>query len=404
MRQTASGMDVRVDHRSVEAEHTSGVYGKRSQVIVRGEGAYLWDDRGRRYIDCTAGIGVANLGHAHPRLAEAISRQAFSLVTCPELFYNDRRAELLESLTSVLPEGLDRVFLCNSGTEAVEACLKFARLSTGRTDVVAAMRGFHGRTYGSLSATHKKKYRDPYRPLVPGFTHVPFNNYEKLEGAITEQTAAVILEIVQGEGGVRPGSMEYFQAVRRLCDERGVLLILDEVQTGFGRTGRWFAFEHMGIVPDLLALGKGIAGGVPMGAAVLGPRVADLPTGLHGSTFGGNPLAAAAGIAALDIYRSEGLVERSAELGEWFLERLSAIDSPHIREIRGLGLMIGVELRSRAHPVVDALTGHGVLALIAGPTVLRFLPPLVISREDLDHAAQALESALTVLDRGGSDD
>ncbi len=389
--------------RELEAQHTSGVYGKREQVIVRGEGAHLWDDRGTRYIDCTAGIGVANLGHAHPRLVEALARQAGQLITCPELFYNDRRAELLGALTGVTPAGLDRVFLCNSGTEAVEAALKFARLRTGRTDVVAAMRGFHGRTFGSLSATHKKEYREPYLPLVPGFSHVPFDNIDRLAAALSENTAAVILEVVQGEGGVRPGSRGYFQAVRSLCDERGILLILDEVQTGFGRTGRWFAFEHMGIVPDILALGKGIAGGVPLGAAVLGPRVSELPVGVHGSTFGGNPLAAAAGIAAIEIYRSEGLVERAAEQGAWFMERLSRIDSPHVREVRGLGLMIGVELRSRVHPVVEALTGLGVLALIAGPTVLRLLPPLVISQADLAVVADVLEEALAVLDGAEAD-
>jgi acetylornithine/LysW-gamma-L-lysine aminotransferase len=308
----------------------------------------------------------------------------------------------MEALTGVMPDGLERVFLCNSGTEAVEAALKFARLSTGRTDVVAAMRGFHGRTFGSLSATYKKTYREPFLPLVPGFTHVPFDNFERLEAALSEDTAAVLLEVVQGEGGVRPGSRDYFQAVRRVCDERGILLILDEVQTGFGRTGCWFAFEHMGIVPDILALGKAIAGGMPMGAAVLGPRVSELPVGVHGSTFGGNPLACAAGIAALDIYRSEGLVERAAELGAWFLERLTQIKSPHIREVRGLGLMIGMELRSRVHPVVEALTERGVLALIAGPTVLRLLPPLVIDRSDLEFAAQTLEDVLYAFAKEGA--
>ncbi|MBN1265573.1 MAG: aspartate aminotransferase family protein [Anaerolineales bacterium] len=391
-------IDTQIDYLTQEALRTSGVYGKRDQVIIRGKGAYLWDDRGRRYIDLTAGIGVANLGHAHPRLVAAITQQASTLITCPELFYNDRRAELLGSLAGVLPEGLERVFLCNSGTEAVEAALKFARLSTGRTDVVAAMRGFHGRTFGALSATHKNAYREPFLPLVPGFTHVPFNNFERLAAALTQNTAAVILEVVQGEGGVRPGSREYFQAVRQICEQRNILLILDEVQTGFGRTGRWFAFEHMGIVPDILALGKGIAGGVPMGATVLGPRVRELPVGVHGSTFGGNPLAAAAAIASIEIYKSERLVEQAAEQGAWFLDRLSRIESPHIREVRGLGLMVGVELRSRVFPVVEALTELGVLALIAGPTVLRLLPPLVIDRSDLAAAADLLEQALTVLD------
>ncbi len=389
-----------ISYQSIEALHTSGVYGKRDQVMVRGEGAYLWDDQGQRYIDCAAGIGVANVGHSHPKIVTALTQQAAQLITCPELFYNDRRAELLERLVSVLPDGLDRVFLCNSGTEALEAALKFARLSTGRTEFVAAMRGFHGRSFGSLSATHKKAYREPFMPLVPGFTHVPFNNIERLEDALSPNTAGIILEIVQGEGGIRPGSTDYFQAVRRLCDQRDILLIIDEVQTGFGRTGRWFACEHVGIVPDILALGKAIAGGVPMGAAVLGPRVAKLKTGVHGSTFGGNPLACAAGIAALDIYHEEGLIERSAEMGRFLMDRLSQSQSPHIRQVRGLGLMVGVELRTRVHPLVEALTERGILALLAGPTVLRLLPPLVISRADLTIVVEAISDALATLETG----
>jgi acetylornithine/LysW-gamma-L-lysine aminotransferase len=310
------------------------------------------------------------------------------------MFYNDRRAQLLEKLVSILPDGLNRIFLCNSGTEAVEGAIKFARLSTGRTNVVAAMRGFHGRTYGSLSATHKKDYRNPFMPLVPGFSHVPFENIEKMKTAVTDQTAAVILEVVQGEGGVRPGTAEYFQAVRQLCDETGTLLIIDEVQTGFGRTGRWFASEHVGITPDLMAMGKAIAGGVPMGAIALSPRVAELPTGVHGSTFGGNPLACAAAIATLQTIQEENLANRSAELGAYFQERLQQIESPLIREVRGLGLMVGIELKIHAMPIVNALMARGVMTLTAGTTVLRLLPPLVITREELDQVVEAIEAVL----------
>lgn len=381
-----------------EALHTSGVYGKRPQLIVRGQGAHLWDDQGREYIDCTAGIGVSNVGHCHPTLVAAISGQAEHMITCPELFYNDRRGEYLQRLTAILPVGLERVFLCNSGSEAVEAAIKFARYSTGRPEVIAMMRGFHGRTLGALSATHNRKYRQPFEPLVPGFTHVPFNNIERLESAINENTAAVIIEIIQGEGGVRTAPAEYFQAVQRLCREHGALLIVDEVQTGFGRTGRWFAFEHAGIQPDILTLGKAMAGGIPMGATVLGPRVADLKTSIHGSTFGGNPLACAAAIAALDIYQGEALVQRAAELGELLMERLSSLDSAHIRQVRGMGLMVGIEMDCHVHPLVEALTEQGVLALIAGPYVLRLLPPLVISQEDLMTVADAIENALDVLE------
>lgn len=380
--------------RGMEEQFSSGVYVKRDRVIVRGRGARVWDVEGRTYVDCVAGIGVANAGHCHPAITGAIAEQAQTILSCPELFYNDRRARLLERLAEVTPGDVDRFFLCNSGTEAVEGALKFARLATGRSKVVAAMRGYHGRTMGALSATYEKEYRRPFAPLVPGFTHAPFDNVERAEEAVDEETAAVLVEIVQGEGGVRPGSAAYFQALRRLCDEQGALLIVDEVQTGFGRTGRWFACEHMGVVPDLLCMGKAIAGGVPMGAVGIGRRVEGLRPGAHSSTFGGNPLACAAAVAALDVYEEEGLPERAAELGAWFRRRLEAVDSRLIRQVRGRGLMVGIELRVRARPVVEALMDEGVLALTAGSTVLRLLPPLVIEREELERVAQAIEEAL----------
>lgn len=377
-----------------ENQHTSGVYGKRDRVIVRGKGNFVWDDKGRRYIDCVAGMGVASIGHSRSAIQEAITRQSQTLLVCQEMFFNDQRAELLAQLAAILPKGLERLYLCNSGTEAVEAALKFARLSTRRTAIVAAMRGFHGRTFGSLSATHKKKYRQPFAPLVPDFEHVPFDNIERMESAVSDRTAAVIVEVVQGEGGVRPGTVPYFQALRRLCDERGALLIFDEVQTGFGRTGRWFACEHVAVTPDIICLGKAIAGGIPMGAVGLGSKVSGLSPGVHGSTFGGNPLACAAALATLKLYEAEGLVDRAAEMGAYFLQQLQTIESPLIREVRGLGLMIGVELRVRALPVVLDLMERGVLVLTAGSTVLRFLPPLTIGREEIDEVVATVAAAL----------
>lgn len=377
-----------------ENQHTSGVYGKRDRVIVRGKGNFVWDDKGRRYIDCVAGMGVASIGHSRSAIQEAITKQSQTLLVCQEMFFNDQRAELLAQLAAILPKGLERLYLCNSGTEAVEAALKFARLSTRRTAIVAAMRGFHGRTFGSLSATHKKKYRQPFAPLVPDFEHVPFDNIERMESAVSDRTAAVIVEVVQGEGGVRPGTVPYFQALRRLCDERGALLIFDEVQTGFGRTGRWFACEHVAVTPDIICLGKAIAGGIPMGAVGLGSKVSGLSPGVHGSTFGGNPLACAAALATLKLYEAEGLVDRAAEMGAYFLQQLQTIESPLIREVRGLGLMIGVELRVRALPVVLALMERGVLVLTAGSTVLRFLPPLTIGREEIDEVVATVAAAL----------
>lgn len=377
---------------ALEDRHTSGVYTKRPAVIVRGEGAYVWDAAGRRYVDCATGHGVALLGHGHPRLVAAIRQQAEQLITCSEAFYNDRRAQLQAELAALMP-GMERVFLCNSGTEAVEAALKFARLATGRPGVVAARNGFHGRTMGALSATWRPEYRRPFEPLVPGFSHVPYNDPAALEASVGPDTAAVILEIVQGEGGVRPGDPAYLRRAQELCRERGALLIIDEIQT-FGRTGRMLACTHYGLEPDLICLSKGIAGGMPMGAVLIGPRVGKLPPGVHGSTFGGNPLACAAALTTLRILREESLPSRAGELGEWFLARLRGISHPLIREVRGLGLMIGVELRRRARPYLLALLHRGVLALPAGPTVLRFLPPLVISRDDLEFVAQAVEDAL----------
>ena len=379
----------------LESQYTSGLYTKRPITIVRGEGARLWDSDGNEYIDCVGGQGAANLGHGNAAVAQAIAQQARTLVSCPEMFYNDRRAQLLEALLRVAPAGLNRAYLCNSGTEAVEAALKFARLKTGRTEIIAAMRGFHGRTFGALSATWEKKYREPFEPLVPGFSHVAYNDLPALEAAVSDQTAAVLLEVVQGEGGVRLGTPDFLRGAQRLCRERGALLILDEVQTGFGRTGRLFACQHYDLQPDLLCLAKSLAGGVPMGATLFGDRVGPLPAQTHGSTFGGNPLACAAALAALDYLTGEHLADHAAELGAWFLARLGNIRSPLVREVRGLGLMVGLELKQKVTPYLQALMAKGVMALPAGLTVMRFLPPLVISQAELAVVADRVEAVLS---------
>lgn len=382
--------------RNLEDRHTSGFYRKQPIVLVRGEGAHLWDAEGKEYIDCMSGHGVAIVGHANPYVAEAIAKQARCLITSAEAFYNDRRAELLAKLAEITHPGLERAFLCNSGTEAMEGAIKIARLITGRKKIVAAMRGFHGRTMGALSATWRREYREPFEPLVPGFIHVPYNNLAAMERALDEDAAAVILEVVQGEGGVIVGDGDYLRGVQRLCRERGVLFIVDEVQTGFGRTGRMFACEHQhhGLEPDLMCLAKGIAGGVPMGAIMIHRRVGELSKRVHGSTFGGNPLACAAALAAIRYIEEHKLVERAAELGAHFLAQLQEIDSPLIREVRGLGLMVGVELKHKATPYLAALAERGILALSAGATVMRFLPPLVISREEIDAVVKAVREVL----------
>ena len=382
-----------MDIQALESRYTSGLYAKRPLTIVRGQGALVWDDQGRAYIDCVAGHGVANIGHSHPKVVEALRAQAERIITCPEMFYNDTRARLLERLGNLVP-GMERVFLCNSGTEAVEAAIKFARFSTGRAGIVAAMRGFHGRTLGSLSATWNKKYRAPFQPLVPEFSHVPFNKPAALREAVTENTAAVLLEAVQGEGGIHPATPEFLQTAQEICRERGALLIIDEIQSGMGRTGKMFAFQHSGVQPDLVTLAKGIAGGVPMGAVLIGERVAPLKPGIHGTTFGGNPLAAAASLATLDVLEGENLPQRAAETGAYFLERLRSIQNPLIREVRGAGLMIGVELKQKVAPVIQGLMAHGVLALPAGMTVVRFLPPLVITTAQIDTVVAAFKATL----------
>ena len=377
----------------IETKYSAGIYAKQSLAIVRGQGASLFDADGVEYLDCASGHGVANLGHANPKVAEALYKQASTLITLFESFPNDQRAALMKKLTSLV-DGLDRVFLCNSGTESVEAALKFARISTGRKNIVAAMRAFHGRTYGSLSATFNKKYREGFEPLVPGFIHVPYNNVEALDKAVNEETAAVILEVVQGEGGVYPATAEYIHAARRICDERGVLLIVDEIQSGFGRTGKMFAIQHFGVTPDLLTCAKSLAGGVPMGAVLIGHRVKNLTPGVHGSTFGGNPLACAAALAALGVIEEEDLAHQAELKGAYLMDRLKQIASPNIREVRGLGLMIGVEMKQKVAPYIKALQEKKIIALNAGMTVIRLLPPLVISYEQLDHLAEVLTEVL----------
>lgn len=377
----------------LESQFTSGVYTKRPIALVRGKGARVWDSDENEYVDCVGGQGSVNVGHANPFVAEAIAKQAQTLITCPEMFYNDRRAELEAKLTSI--SGLPRVFLCNSGTESVEAAIKFARLATKRTGIIAAMRGFHGRTFGALSATWEKKYREPFEPLVPDFSHISYNDTAALDEAVDYKTAAVLLEVVQGEGGVRPGTAEFLLKAQEICRERGALLILDEVQTGFGRTGKMFAFQHFGLEPDLLCIAKSMAGGFPMGATLIGTRLGAMPAQVHGSTFGGNPLGCAASLAAIEFIESNHLADRSAELGAWFVEQLKQIQSPAIREVRGLGLMVGIELKQKVTPYLQELMKRGVLALPAGLTTLRFLPPLVVERDDLARVVEAVREVLT---------
>ncbi len=366
----------------------------RTLTIVRGEGARLWDADGRSYVDLGASHGVGNLGASPPEVVAAVAEQARTLLYLGTGYGNPVRDDFLAALLRLLPPSFGRVFLSNSGTESVEAAIKIARSATGRPKVVAAMRGFHGRTLGALSATWRKELRAPFEPLVPEFVHVPFNDPAAVEAAVDERTALVLLEPVQGEGGVHVATGEFLRAARAAADRSGALLGFDEVQTGVGRTGRMFAFEHWGVVPDVLTLAKSLAGGVPIGATVTTPEVEARFRGSHHSTFGGNPLACAAGLAALRVAVRDRLPERAERLGRHALDRLAGLPSDRVREVRGLGLLLGVDLRERVAPALAALEARGFLALPAGATVLRLLPPLVIEEADWDAGLAAVREVV----------
>lgn len=380
------------DLNALEDQYSSGAYLKRDIQIVRGEGAILYDADGNRYIDCVGGQGAANLGHCHPAVVAAVQQQMADLIACPELFHNPVRARYQAALCQAA--NMPRVFLCSSGAEANEAALKIARLATGRPNFISTMRGFHGRTTGALSVTWEKTYRRPFEPLIGGVRYVPYNNIERLAAVLDDTIAAVIVEVVQGEGGVHPAQAGYLANVQRLCHERGALLIMDEVQTGFGRTGYLFAHQHDGIQPDLLTLAKSIAGGLPMGAVLLGEHAGALPPASHGSTFGGSPVACAAALAVLDVLQNTDLIERARTLGDAVLAHFRTHLPPAVREVRGRGLMIGLELRGRVALVLKALQTRGVLALPAGASVLRLLPPLVMEETDLWQAIHIFEEIL----------
>jgi acetylornithine/LysW-gamma-L-lysine aminotransferase len=380
--------------RELEDGRLIALYAKREIAIVRGQGVRLWDSDGKQYLDLMSNYGVNILGHAHPAVGAAIKEQADTLTNCHSSFYNDARARFLDALGELAPAALSRAFLCSSGAESVEAALKFARVATGRTKVVAARRAYHGRTFGALAATADKKYRDPFLPLLEGFDHVAYDDADALGAAVDGETAAVILEPVQGEGGIHLPGDDYLAAAREIARRAGALLILDEIQSAF-RTGTLFACEASGVTPDLLCLSKGIANGFPLGLTLATEEVAArIPAGSHGTTFGGNPLACAAGAATLAALRDEDLLARGARVGAYFMDRLRGLGSPKIREVRGRGLMIGVELKERATKYLRGLQEGGVLALSAGPTTLRFLPPLILGESDVDRAVEIFGALL----------
>jgi acetylornithine/LysW-gamma-L-lysine aminotransferase len=375
----------------------ANVFSKKPVVLTRGKGALVWDINGKEYVDCSTSYGVALLGHCHPKVVAAIQAQAEQLITCHGCYYNNKRAEFIQKLIKITPKGLNKAFLSNSGAEAVECAIKLARKFKGKPEIIALMGAFHGKTMGALSATWDKKYREPFMPLVPEFKHVAPDNADKIREAITDKTAAVLMEPIRGEGGVRVPPDGYLQTVREICNEKNVLLIFDEVQTSFGRTGKLFGCQNWGVTPDVMCLAKPFAGGLPIGITVAKENIMSaLKVGEHSTTFSGSPLVCAAGCAAIDALVEEKLAGRAAEMGKYFKVQLEGLQAKHkiVKEVRGLGLMLGMELRYDVLNVILKTVQRGVLVLDAGRTVVRLLPPLVIEKEQINRAVAVLDEVL----------
>ena len=377
-----------------DAVHNSGLWSPDA-VYVRGEGSTLYDADGRGYLDCMAGIAVASLGHAHPRLVRAISEQAARLIVTPQNLGNDTRTRFLDKLFEFVHPPLVRAFLANSGSEVNEAALKWARAATGRSRFVAAKRGFSGRTLGVLALTWEKSYREPFEPLGFQADFVRFNDPDDLEAAVGDDTAAVFLEPIQGEGGIHVADPDFIERARRVTRERGALLVMDEIQSGAGRSGTFLASEEYGVEADMVTMAKGLGGGVPIGALLMTEQVAAaMPKGGHGGTFGGNPLASAAALAVLEEIEAGDLLGHVDRVGGRLRAGLEAIASPKIREVRGRGLMLGLELREKAAPYIAALRERGILTINAGATVIRFVPPLIISDGEVDRVIETVAEVL----------
>lgn len=378
-----------------DARHVVQSYGRQPIVLTRGKGALVWDVNGKEYVDCVAGIAVNNLGHCHPRVVSAIQEQAAKLIHTSNLYYTDIQPELAEKLSQITK--MDRVFFCNSGTESVEAAMKLARKRTGKKGFIAAEHCFHGRTMGALSVTHKEKYRAPFEPLVPGAKFVPYGDADAIRRSLKGDVAAVILEPIQGEGGVQIPPKNYLEEVREICDKADTLLIFDEVQTGMGRTGKWFAKEHSGVEPDIMCIAKGIAGGFPMGVMAAQEGIASaFRKGDHASTFGGNTLGCAAALATINAIEDEHLLDRSRDMGDYLKKELSIhCKQDFVDHVRGVGMIVGVQMNKEGNALVDKAREKGVLINVASDTVIRFVPPFVITKEEIDKAVQVV-SELTL--------
>lgn len=380
---------------ALDKKYVMQTYGRQPIALKKGSGAVVWDVEGNFYIDCLAGIAVNNIGHAHPKVVEAICNQAKKLIHTSNLYYTEEQVELAKLLVDVSPH--DLAFFCNSGAEAVEGSIKLARKYTGKGGIIAMENSFHGRTLTALAATGQKKYQKGFAPLAPEFTHVPFGNVDAVAQAIKNDTAAVLVEPIQGEGGIITPPEGYLANLKKLCEENDILLIFDEVQTGFGRTGQMFASQTFKVTPDITALAKGIAGGFPMGAVLASREVGSaFEPGNHAATFGGNPLACAASKASLQVILDEDLLLKSRENGSYFQSKLNFLKEDHgiVEEVRGSGLMLGMELDVNCVEMVNEMRARGCLINCTADKVLRFVPPLVIEKEQIDTVTCNLDDVL----------
>ena len=382
----------------------ANTYARYSVLLVRGKGTRVWDWEGEEYLDFVSGLAVCNLGHCHPKVVKAIQDQAEKLIHVSNFYYIEPQIQLASLLCQ--NSFADKVFFCNSGAEANEGAMKLARkyakekMGKDRHEIITMERSFHGRTLATLTATAQEKFHKGYEPLMPGFKYVPFNDIEAVKNAIDSKTCAILLEPIQGEGGVNCPSEGYLKTLRKICDETGILLIFDEVQVGMGRTGKLFAYEHEGVEPDMLTLAKSLAGGVPIGALLIKRGISDsFKPGDHASTFGGNPLATAAGVAALTTILEEGMLENCQKMGDYFLAQLKEIQGkfPFIKEVRGKGLILGMELKIDGSSIVKEMLKKKILINCTMGNVLRFLPPLIVTQEEIDRVVMALEEVLQEL-------
>jgi len=379
-------------------KYVIGNYSRLRRVIVRGEGCYCFDADGNKILDMFPGWAVSGIGHCHPKVVEAIRKQAGELLHIDNTLYSEPQGRLAKLLSERAFGG--KSFFCNSGAEANEAAMKLARLhSSGeKYKFITARGGFHGRTFATVTATAQPKYHEGFLPLLPGFIYVPFNNIEALESAFSDEVAAVMVEPIQGEGGINVATEEYLQAIRRLCDENGAVVIFDEVQTGMGRTGKWFAYQHFGVEPDMMTLAKALGGGVAIGAMMAKAEIAaSLVPGKHASTFGGNALACAAAIAVIEAIEEGNLLENAAELGKYTKEKLGQLKQKHfiIDHVRGIGLMLGVQLTSSGADIVDKCLEKGLRINCTNESVLRLMPPMIVTKKEIDQAVDILDSVLT---------